>query len=99
MRSFEVQGKTYRSIPEFCHKNKVSYWKMIRLCRKYARAHKDPGVAARWALGLETLNYATEPKTNSVLRDNELSNIRMQDLRARRKRKNKRAVVDEVLPL
>ena len=95
MRSFEVEGRVYRSIPEFCRLNRVGYWRMIRLCRKYVRAHKDPAVAARWLLGLEVLNPAAEQKTYTALRENELSRYRMEVYRVTKRVRKKRRVLDE----
>lgn len=76
MKSFEVEGISYRSISEFCRKKKVSYWKMVRLCRKYVRAQRDPAVAAKWILGYEEINFNREPKTNSFFRDAEMAKLR-----------------------
>ena len=75
MKSFEVEGVVYRSISEFCRKRKVSYWKMIRLCRKYVRANKDPAVAARWILGLEQIEF-NDIKTMFYFKDIELAKLR-----------------------
>ncbi len=99
MRSFEVEGRVYRSIPEFCKANGVGYWRMIRLCGKYVRAHKDPAVAARWLLGIEELNYAVEQKTWAGIRDLELATIRKIGSVARTKQQKKRIVIDDILPL
>ena len=76
MKSFEVEGISYRSISEFCRKRKVSYWKMRRLCRTYIRAHKDPAVAAKWILNIESLKRHQEPLTIYAIRDRELSKLR-----------------------
>jgi hypothetical protein len=95
MRSFEVEGRVYRSIPEFCKVHGISYQRMIRLCRKYRRAQKDPAVAARWLLGLEQLNYAQEPRTWAAQRDQELIRLRVEMCRLRSSHRKRRRVLDE----
>lgn len=93
MKSFEVEGVSYRSISEFCRKRKVSYWKMVRLCRKYVRAQKDPAVAARWLLRIEQINFIREVKTIAYLRDSKMSKLRVTKSLFRQKSlKNKKLI-------
>ena len=93
MKSFEVEGVSYRSISEFCRKRKVSYWKMVRLCRKYVRAKKDPAVAAKWILGIEKIQWNNEPVNFMFSRYNELSKLRV----LKSKYNRRKILVDSVL--
>ena len=90
MKSFEVNGISYRSISEFCKKNGISYSKMRRLCRHYVRAKKNPSIAARWILGCEVFNISTEPKTHEYFKDNELSRLRQIDFQSKAKLKSRK---------
>ena len=93
MKSFEVNGKSYDSMSDFCKKTGVSYHKMRRLCRKYLRAQKDPSVAARWLLGFEKINRSKEPLTVSYIRDKELSQIRYIAFKTRQKLQARRRIL------
>ena len=97
MKSFEVEGVVYRSISEFCRKRKISYWKMVRLCRKYVRAHKDPAVAARWLIGSEPFKITQEPLTPFAIRENELSKLRMITHRAKRFAVGRKKLIKNIL--
>ena len=90
MKSFEVNGKSYDSMSEFCKKFGFSYNKMRRLCRIYERAKKDPAIAARWLLNLDKLNKNSEPKTFIYIQEKELNAARQVIFRARKKAKRKK---------
>ena len=90
MKSFEVNGKSYDSMSDFCKKTGIRYGRMFRLCRQYLRAQKDPAVAAKWLLGLEPLNKAKEPKTLIYIKDKDLSYARQIEFLARRRARCKR---------
>lgn len=51
MRSFEFDGKAYRSIRAFCAEKGLSYDRMKKLCANYARAHANSALAAAWMTG------------------------------------------------
>ena len=84
IRPFDYRGECYRSIRDFCRRNDVDYGTMVRLCRKFVRAYRDPAVAADWIFGYEKLSYASEPRTFQYQRDLELNKIRAMDGYARR---------------
>lgn len=90
MKSFDVNGKSYDSMSDFCKKTGIKYGKIRRLCRKYLRAQQDPAVAAKWLLGLEPLNKVKEPKTLIYIKDKELSYARQIEFLARRRARGKR---------
>lgn len=90
MKSFDVNGKSYDSMSDFCKKTGIKYGKIRRLCRKYLRAQQDPAVAAKWLLGLEPLNKVKEPKTLIYIKDKELSYARQIEFLARRRARCKR---------
>lgn len=85
MKSFEVEGISYRSISEFCRKRKVSYWKMVRLCRYYSRAKHHPEVAAKWILGIDDLNKDKEPKTSFFIKSKEYASVRQMAFRLKKR--------------
>ena len=93
MKSFEVNGKSYDSMSDFCKRTGIPYHKMRRLCRIYRRANKDPAVAAEWLLGLKPLNKAKEAKTETFIRDKSLSRIRQGEYLARIKARNQRRIL------
>ena len=96
MKSFEVEGVVYRSISEFCKKRKVNYWKMVRLCRKYVRAQKDPALAARWLLKIEQLNLNIEPKSFIYIREKALGKERQTLFRCKSKHKKAKSVINQI---
>lgn len=97
MKSFEVEGVSYRSISEFCRKRKVSYWKMVRLCRKYVRAQKDPALAARWVLKIERCEYGKEPKTFLYVKEKTLGKYRQSFFRQNKKNKLAKSVMCQIM--
>jgi hypothetical protein len=65
-----------------CRELKCSYQKVRRFCRHYVRAQKDPAVAIKWALGLETRS-ANEQKTWKYQQDLEKGGLRQSVFRER----------------
>lgn len=82
MRVIEYNGESYRSISEVSRVLKISYQKLRRLCRHYARAAEDPAVAIRWILGVEKMR-PDEPKTWKYVQDVERGRERQQRFQAR----------------
>ncbi len=68
MKSFNFDGKEYRSLRVCCSELGVSYQKLRRLCRHYVRASQDSAVAIRWLLGIEVRSW-NEPKTEHYSQD------------------------------
>lgn len=93
MKSFEVNGKSYDSMSDFCKKNGIRYGRFKRICRIYLRAHRNPAIAARWVLGLEYLNKTCEPKTDFYFRDKLLSAARQMEYKARQRANKKRLIL------
>lgn len=67
-------GVSYPTLRAFCESNAVGYHAMLRLCRKYVRARRDPSVAAAWILG-EAIPV-DEPVTMAYRRDTALGRKR-----------------------
>lgn len=76
-------GKEYRSVKEACKALHVSYQRVRRLIRHFARAHKDPTVALDWATGRVLFRSYAEPKTDAFFRDGALAADRGEKYRAR----------------
>lgn len=93
MKSFEVEGISYRSISDFCRKRKVSYWKIRRLCMYYAKAQKSPAQAAIWVLNPNLLNKDLEVKTARFFREKQQSAARQIMYKARKKAERKRSFI------
>ena len=85
MRTFFYQGIKYRSLSDFAKRHGVSYSRLKRLCRRYARAHQDPGIAAAWMMGAEELNARAERKTRASEREKLSERIKKMNQRHRLK--------------
>lgn len=97
MREIVINDKSFRSLRTACSYFNISYWRAVRLCRKYQSANDDPSLAIKWLLGIQCLDYAKERKHFKYYRDTELSKLRVLDKKSRDSIKFKKEVLKNVL--
>ena len=93
MQAIKWQGKEYKSLSEFCRREHLPYYRLVRLCRRYVKAKNDPTVAAMWHLGLLPFDPQHEKLTWCARKDRELCRIRNERYRIRKQLGRKKEAV------
>lgn len=94
MRGISYEGKQYRSVRACCQELKISYKKVMELCRLYQRAHRDPALAIAWICGSQPFDPKNEPVTVSMIRHRAKTTLRVKEARFRKSIKAYKRGVD-----